>query len=196
MKSNRQARFEALVLPHLDRLLAFARRRMATEADAEDVVQEACVRAWNGFSALRDEASVRAWLYRILRTIMSEQHRTAARRHALVSITRLEAAHEERVASEAAGPFEEVVAKLSSERVREALAAIPEDFAVAIELHDIDGFRYREIAEITGVPIGTVMSRISRGRKLLAGVIARRAAAWGQHEPAPRTGDGRRGRRT
>src|ERR671915_1790229 len=167
--TDRQARFDALVLPHLDRLLAFAARRTAALADAEDAVQDACVRAWLAFDDLRDTARVRAWLYRILRTVLSEAQNRGARRRQIVSITRLEAAHEELVGSDRDMLFDQVASRLSGEAVRAALAQLPEEFAVVVELHDIDGFKYQEIAEIVGVPIGTVMSRISRGRRLLAG---------------------------
>ena len=175
------ARFEALVLPHLDRLLAFSQRRTESRADAEDAVQEAFVRAWLGFGELRDETKARPWLYRILRAVLSDASEKRGRRRQIVSLTRLETAHEELVGGDRDAVFAEVVARLSSEAVHEALASIPEDFAVAVELHDIDGFRYHEIADIVGVPIGTVMSRISRGRKLLAGAIAaaQRAPAAG-----------------
>jgi RNA polymerase sigma-70 factor (ECF subfamily) len=169
--TDRHARFDALVLPHLDRLLAFAVRRTDARVDAEDAVQEACVRAWVAFDELRDPLRVRAWLYRILRTVLSEAQERVARRRQLVSITRLESAHEELVGSDRDLLFDEVAARLSGEAVRAALSQLPEDFAIAVELHDIDGFKYHEIAEIVGVPIGTVMSRISRGRRLLAGAL-------------------------
>ena len=169
--TERHARFDALVLPHLDRLLAFAARRTDVRADAEDAVQEACVRAWLAFDDLRDTSRVRAWLYRILRTVLSEADERSARRRQLVSITRLESAHEELVGSDRDLLFDQVAARLSGEAVRSALAQVPEDFAVAVELHDIDGFKYHEIADIVGVPIGTVMSRISRGRRLVAGAL-------------------------
>lgn len=175
--SDRHARFDALVLPHLDRLLAFAARRTNVRADAEDAVQEACGRAWLGLDDLRDATKVRAWLYRILRGVLSETEERTARRRQLVSITRLEEAHDELVSSDGDLVFEEVAARLTSEEVHAALGQLPDDFAMVVELHDIDGFKYHEIAEIVGVPIGTVMSRISRGRRLLAGaVLASRTA--------------------
>jgi RNA polymerase sigma-70 factor (ECF subfamily) len=168
------------VLPHLDRLLAFAVRRTDLRADAEDAVQEACGRAWLGLDDLREPARVRAWLYRILRGVLSENEERSARRHQLVSITRLEEAHDELVSSDGDMVFEEVAARLTGEEVHAALRQLPEDFATAIELHDIDGFKYQEIADIVGVPIGTVMSRISRGRRLLAGAVL--AARSGSRE--------------
>ena len=175
------ARFHALVLPHLDRLLGFARRRTRDEAAAEDAVQECCVRAWTGFAELRDPASARAWLYRILRTVLADARERDERRARLVSITRLEEAHEALLAGpdgDADPVFAEVAARLDGAVVRAALAAVPEDFAVPVELHDIDGLKYQEIADVLGVPIGTVMSRISRGRRLLAGAVAVHRRAW------------------
>ena len=175
---DRQARYEALVLPHLDRLLGFAARRTAALGDAEDAVQDMCMRAWLAFDELRDAASVRPWLFRILRTVLSDALSRTGRRNRLVPMTRLEDVHEELVASETDSVFAEVVARIDAEMLQSALDAIPEDFAAAVELHDIDGFKYHEIADIVGVPIGTVMSRISRGRRLLAGVIVEHRAEW------------------
>ena len=168
------ARFDALVLPHLDRLLAFARRRTDSVEDAEDAVQEACVRAWQALGELRDALHVRPWLYRILRTVLVDAYEKAGRRRRLVSITRLEDAHEQLVGGDADAVFDEVVGRLAGEAVHAALADLPEDFAAPVELHDIDGFKYHEIADILGIPLGTVMSRISRGRRLLAGAIVAR----------------------
>ena len=166
------ARFEALVMPYLDSLFAFARHRTATYADAEDLVQETCARAWEHLDDLRDDGRARAWLFKILRRLLIDRHRTDTRQRGAVEITYLEAAHEELIAGDGAGPLEALIARLSTHRVRDALDAIPDDFAMAVALHDIAGFRYHEIAEILEVPPGTIMSRIYRGRKLLAGWIA------------------------
>ncbi len=175
---DRQRAYEALVLPHLDRLLGFAARRTATLVDAEDAVQDTCVKAWAAFDELRDPASVRAWLYRILRTVLSEALERQTRRARLVPISRLDDVHESLVAGNADAVFDEVMHRLDREVLQAALAAIPEDFATAVELHDIEGFTYAEIADTVGVPIGTVMSRMSRGRRLLAAVIAERGREW------------------
>ena len=187
--TDRQTRFDALVLPHLDRLLDFAVRRTESRPDAEDAVQDACVRAWVAFDELREQAAVRAWLYQILRAVLSESGERAARRRQLVDITRLDEVHEELVGGSADVVFDEVVARLTGEEVRAALAQLPEDYATAVELHDMDGFKYQEIAGIVGVPIGTVMSRISRGRRLLAGaVLAARSGAGASSATALRRG--------
>lgn len=166
-------------MPHMDRLLRFAQRRTASSGDAEDAVQDACVKAWISFADLRDADKARPWLYRILRSVLSDLGEKSDRRRQLVDITRLEQAHEELIGGETDVVFTEVAAKLDSEMLTRALSMIPEDFATAVELHDIDGFKYHEIAEIAGIPIGTVMSRISRGRRLLAGTIVANRRAWG-----------------
>lgn len=191
------ARYERLVMPHLDRLLGFARRRTDDAAAAEDAVQEACVRAWAGFAELRDPTRARAWLYRILRTVLADARARDGRRGRLVSITRLEDEHDALMAGAARDGdalFAAVAARLDGAVVRSALAAIPEEFGAAVELHDIDGFTYQEIADVLGVPIGTVMSRISRGRRLLAGAVAAHRRAW--LDDAPPAAARRRGGRS
>jgi RNA polymerase sigma-70 factor (ECF subfamily) len=171
--ARRHARFNALVLPHLDRLLGFARRRTDDLSTAEDAVQDACVRAWSAFAELEDETVVRAWLFRILRSTLSDTYERSERRSRLIPVTRLEDTLEQLVATDTDMVFFEVAARIDSEALHAALDAIPEEFSRAVELHDIEGFKYHEIAEIEGVALGTVMSRISRGRRLLAGAIAR-----------------------
>ncbi|MBL0171467.1 MAG: sigma-70 family RNA polymerase sigma factor [Gemmatimonadaceae bacterium] len=176
--AERQVRYESLVLPHLDRLLGFAVRRTPDLGDAEDAVQDMCMRAWMAFDDLKDATSVRPWLFRILRTVLSDSLERSGRRNRLVPMSRLDEIHEDLVAGEADSVFAEVAARIDAEMLQAALMSIPEDFATAVELHDIDGFKYQEIADIVGVPIGTVMSRISRGRRLLAGVIMENRSAW------------------
>jgi len=167
----KRARFQSSTLPHLDRLVALA-SRWATGNEAEDYVQETYVRAWAAFDQLRDSGAAFPWLCQILRSVIGERRRTHARRQQLVFITELEAAHEEIVASDAPSPLDDLLARLEAGGLRQALHSLPEDFAEAVELHDIQGLKYSEIAQITSVPLGTVMSRISRGRRLLAGLLA------------------------
>jgi RNA polymerase sigma-70 factor (ECF subfamily) len=165
-----QARFQTLVQPHLGRLLRFAGRRLRNPADAEDVVQEACTRAWLAFDDLRDDALVLPWLYRILRSSLSDHFEKRARRELLAPTLALESAGDA-LHDQGASPLENLIALASTERIHELLRMLPEEFALAIELHDLEGFRYADIANLTGVPPGTVMSRIYRGRKLLAALI-------------------------
>ncbi len=172
------ARFEALVQPHLARLAGFASRRLRNPADAEDVVQDACTRAWLGFGDLREESLVLPWLYRILRSALSDFVEKRDRREQLAPILVLDGTDEDLVGGADAGPLEHLIAAASSDRIQSLLRMLPEEFALPIELHDLEGLRYREIAETTGVPIGTVMSRIHRGRKLLAGLIVMDDGSW------------------
>ena len=173
-----QDRFQELVLPHLDRLVSFATRRLGNAADAEDVVQDSFIRAWLAFRDLRDESRVRPWLYQIVRCVLSDFRERKGRREVLAPTTGLEQAKEELGISDEPGPFERLMDSISTAQIHEVLSMLPESFATAVELHDIEGFRYHEIAEITGVPVGTVMSRIFRGRKLLASLIVTNAAQW------------------
>ena len=113
-----QAQFQALVLPHLDRLLGFASRRTRSAAEAEDAVQEACVRAWLGFSGLRDPAKVRPWLYCILRAVLADNCERDGRRQRLVSITRLEDEHEALVGGDDDAVLVEVEGRLTTEVIR------------------------------------------------------------------------------
>jgi RNA polymerase sigma-70 factor, ECF subfamily len=166
----KRASFQATTLPHLDRLVSLA-SRWGDGHEAEDYVQETYARAWSAFHQLRDPRSAFPWLCRILRTVANERRRTAARRRDLLFITELEDAHEEMVASEGPSPLDQLLASLQAGSLRRALRRIPEDLAEAVELHDLHGLKYREIAQVTAVPIGTVMSRISRGRQLLAAVL-------------------------
>jgi RNA polymerase sigma-70 factor (ECF subfamily) len=162
--------FQSATLPYLDRLVALA-SRWGDGGEAEDYVQETYARAWSAFHQLRDRNAVFPWLCSILRTVANERRRTLARRRGLLFITELEAAHEEMVASDAPSPLDQLLSRMEAGSLREALRSIPEDLAEAVELHDVHGLKYREIAEVTSVPIGTVMSRISRGQQLLAGVL-------------------------
>ena len=165
-----QDRFQELVQPHLGRLVSFAYRRLENAADAEDVVQDACTRAWLAFAQLRDESLTLPWLYRILRSTLSDFVDKRSRREQIAPTLTLERVGDD-AASGDGGPLEHMIASISSERVHELLLMLPEEFALAIQLHDLEGLRYRDVAETTGVPTGTVMSRIHRGRKLLAALI-------------------------
>jgi RNA polymerase sigma-70 factor, ECF subfamily len=169
----KRARFQSTTLPYLDRLVALA-SRCSDREEAEDDVQETYVRAWTAFDQLRNTGAAFPWLCKILRTVANERRRTVARRRDLLFITELQAAHEEIVASDASSPLEHLLARREAGSLREALRSIPAEFGEAVELHDMHGLKYREIAAVTSVPMGTVMSRISRGRQLLAGLLRAR----------------------
>jgi RNA polymerase sigma-70 factor, ECF subfamily len=164
------AQFTAHVLPHLDRLYGFVCRRLGDKTDAEDVLQDALVRAWQKRDQLRAEGAFRAWIYRVLISSIQEHQR---RRRRLVPITSIEDAVERHLAAGAPSPLDSALDRASHEQLAKALRMIPDDFALAVELADLEDMSYRDIAEVLGVPMGTVMSRIHRGRRLLAGVLLR-----------------------
>ena len=155
---DRRRQFETLALPHLDAALSLARWLARSQADAEDIVQEAMLRAFRAF----DSASVgqmRPWLMRIVRNCFHDHRAKAVR---LASDEGLDRRPDE-------APTPEASAELSSDRRRleRLLALLPGDFREALVLREFEDMSYREIAEATGVPIGTVMSRLARARALL-----------------------------
>ena len=183
---QRRIRFQSATVPHLDRLVALA-SRWTDGHEAEDYVQETYTRAWAAFEQLRSADAAFPWLCQILRSVANERRRTHARRQDLetqAARIKYSEAHEEIIASDAPSPLDDLLARVEAGRLREALRSIPEDFSQAVELHDLQGLKYREIAQIVSVPIGTVMSRISRGRQLLAAFLAVTAEKRAKREVA------------
>ena len=166
----KRVRFQSATLPYLDRLVALA-ASWSDGQEAEDYVQETYARAWIAFDQLRQPEAAFPWLCQILRGVANERRRNHARRQRLMFVGELLDAHRETIGSDAPSPLDHLIARLESGRLREALRSLPEEFAEAVELHDVHGLKYREIAQITAAPLGTVMSRISRGRQLLAGLL-------------------------
>lgn len=175
--------FEAQVLTHLDALYAFVRRRLVDRSAAEDVLQEALLVAWEKRAQLRDADALRPWLYQVVLTSLYGYLR---RHRRLVPVAVIEDVVDRHLTSEDPTPLEAILARVTHEQLGEALRQVPHDFALAVELADLERQSYREIAAILDVPIGTVMSRIYRGRRLLADVILRNREAWGLDEPAKR----------
>ena len=165
------ARFARVVLPHLADAYGLARWLTGNRADAEDVVQEACLRAFGSIGGFK-EGNARAWVMTVVRNTAYTwlgRNRSAA----LVITDDLEAV--ERVNTERgnqSGPEIEtpeaaLIAKADVARVQSAIAALPTEFRETLVLRELQGFDYREIARMTGVPIGTVMSRLARARRRL-----------------------------
>ena len=158
--------FEEIVLPHLDAAFNYARWLTRNDADAEDVIQDACVRAVRFFPSLRDD-DARGWLFAIVRnTWYSRLSRRAGAAEALplVSMT-------DDPADSALDPEARLLQQLAVARVREALEQLPVDFREVLVLREIEGMSYKEIAAIVRVPIGTVMSRLARARDRLSAVL-------------------------
>jgi RNA polymerase sigma factor (sigma-70 family) len=158
--------FEETVLPHLDAAFNYARWLTKNDADAEDVVQDACVRAMRYFSSFRDD-DARAWLFTIVRNAWYSR---VSRRPRVTDATPFGAASDE-PADGALDPEERLLQQHSVALVRAALERLPIDFREVIVLREIEGLSYKEIAAVVCVPVGTVMSRLARGRERLSAVL-------------------------
>jgi len=158
--------FEETVLPHLDAAFNYARWLTRNDTDAEDVVQDACVRAIRYFSSLRDD-DARAWLFTIVRNAWYSR---VSRKANVAEGTRLNDGQDQRP-DNALDPEERLLQQHTVGLVRAALEQLPVDFREAIVLREIEGLSYREIAEVAGVPIGTVMSRLARARERLQTIL-------------------------
>ena len=183
-KAQRSAEeFNRLVLPHLDGAYNLARYLTRDAVLSEDVVQDAMIRAFRAFAQFRG-GSPRAWLFAIVRNCSRSAQASAAGKVALVihesSLTREGAAELENLADPSPGPEEEVLRKAEVNRLRSAIEAMPEPFREAVVLRDLEDLSYVEIAEVTGVPVGTVMSRLARGRAILAKELLGRSEAGGE----------------
>jgi RNA polymerase sigma-70 factor (ECF subfamily) len=175
---DRDVRFELEVVPQLGRLYPAALRMTGDPADAEDLVQEASARAYAAFYQFTPGTNARAWLHRILANAFISGYRKR-RREPLMDLGADPAADWQPGCDPLAGPAPsaeaEALERLADSEVLAALRELPAGFREAIYLADVEGYPYKEIAQIMGTPIGTVMSRLHRGRAKLRARLARHA---------------------
>ncbi len=180
---ERHARFETEALQFLDQLYAAALRMTRNPADAEDVVQETYAKAYASFHQFTPGTNLKAWLYRILTNTYINSYRKKQREPQISDGENIEDWQLARAESHTSSGLKsaEMVAleNLPDSDIKEALQQLPPDFRLAVYLADVEGFAYKEIAEIMGTPIGTVMSRLNRGRNQLRNLLAEYARGRG-----------------
>ena len=172
---DRDARFEQDVIPYMGQLYPAALRMTRNPSDAEDLVQETFAKAYAGFHQFTPGTNLRAWLHRILSNTFINNYRR--KRREPVQALGTELAEDWQTSSDplqppAASAETEALEQLGDSEILQALRELPEDFRVTIYLADVEGYPYREIAEMMHTPIGTVMSRLHRGRGKLRDKLA------------------------
>ena len=175
MDAARKKEFQERALPLLDELYGAALRMSRNPQAAEDLVSEAFARAWKNLDQFQPGTNMRAWLYRILTNAYINNYRRKRREPEKVSVDAYDKAEDfylyNRLASNAGGaspdPVKVVVDHLTDEHFRKALNSLPEEYRASIVLYDLQGLSYQEVSDSLEVPIGTIRSRLSRGRKIL-----------------------------
>ena len=173
--TDRNDRFERDALVFMDQLYAAALRYTKNPEDARDLVQDTYLKAFNSFHQFEEGTNLRAWLYRVLTTTFINTYRKDQRRPQLASgeLEDWQLAEAQSHTSDLGKSAEvEALENLPDSDIKRALQEIPEEFRIAVYLADVEGFSYKEIADIVEVPAGTVMSRLHRGRKLLREKLA------------------------
>jgi len=185
-----QATFAAQAMPFMDSLYGAALRMTRNPAEAEDLVQETFLKAYRGFGGFQEGTNLKAWLYRILTNTYINIYRSKQRRPDETDLAEVEDLYLYRRlgglegATAGRSAEDELLELFSEAEVKDAVESLPENFRMAVLLADVEGFAYKEIADILDIPIGTVMSRLHRGRKALQKELYEFAVARGLTEPS------------
>ena len=185
-----QSRFAEEAMEYMGSLYSAALRMTRNPADAEDLVQETYLKAYRAFGSFKEGTNLKAWLYRILTNTFINSYRARKRRPEQTELDDVEDLYLYRrlggleAVSAGRSAEEDVLDRFTEAEVKEAVEALPEQFRLAVLLADVEGFSYKEIAEILDIPIGTVMSRLHRGRKALQKTLHDFGMARGLVAPA------------
>ncbi len=175
--------FESLALAQLDSLYSAALRLTKNERDAEDLVQDTCMRAFRFFDKFERGTNIKAWLFKILTNTFINRYRRKVKERTLVEGSERDAVHERFISRDAsdfaANPEQYFFDRLLSDDVLMAMDSLPIEFRLVVILADLQEFSYKEIADILECPVGTVMSRLFRGRKLLQKTLRQYALGEG-----------------
>jgi len=188
---QRKAEFEEVALPFIDPLFNLALNLTRNPKDAEDLVQETFLRAYRFFDSYKPETNIKAWLFRILRNTFINRYRAAKSRPEQVDFGKLEATYERIIDEEflrenqPLSPEQTLMDGVLDEEVNSAMAALPEEYRSVVLMALLEEMSYKEIAEALSIPLGTVMSRLHRGRKLLQAALIDYARARGIIKPGP-----------
>ena len=170
-------------MPHLDALYNTALRLARNAQDAEALVQETYLKAYRAYAQFTPGTNLKAWLFKILKNTFINEYRRRQAAPRESDFAAIEENFESEIAPEAGGkiknPEEEALERAFDENVQRALDGLPPDYRMAVLLADIEGFSYKEVAEILEIPVGTVMSRLYRGRRLLEETMLRYARSRG-----------------
>lgn len=194
--------FQADAMPYAPQLYSAALRMTRNSADAEDLVQETFLKAYRSYHTFEDGSNLRAWLYRILTNTFINKYRARQRRPDETDLADVEdlylyrrlPAMESALASRSAE--DQLLELFTEDEVKAALEGLPESFRLPVLLADVEGFAYKEIAEILDIPIGTVMSRLHRGRKAMQKALFEFARARGLVDDAELAADASAGTST
>lgn len=170
-EDTRRREFEEQALPHLDSMYSAALRMTRNPSDAEDLVQEAILLAFRHFDQFQSGTNIRAWLFRIMTNTFINSYRKKSREPERVDLPEVEdfyflsqAARNNELGED---PESQILSKFAYEDIMAAIDRLPEEFRLVVVMNAVEGFAYQEIADILNIPIGTVRSRLYRGRKVL-----------------------------
>jgi RNA polymerase sigma-70 factor (ECF subfamily) len=182
-RPEQRVAFETAAMPYLDALYNTALRLARNAQDAEDLVQETYLKAYRAYEQFTPGTNLKAWLFKILKNTFINEYRRRQAAPPESDFAAIEESFESELSPQAGGqiknPEEEALEKAFDENVQRALDALPADYRMAVLLADIEGFSYKEVADILEIPVGTVMSRLYRGRRMLEEAMLRYARSRG-----------------